>query len=95
MNVYITKQGDSWDLLAHYFYGSEYLMTDLVEANPKYRHYIEFPEGIELVMPDIEIDEDSELPDWLISDEEDVNEEDLDNPDESEGIDNDDYNEIN
>lgn len=95
MNVYITKQGDSWDFLAHYFYGSEYLMTDLVEANQQYRHYIDFPEGIELVIPEVEIDEDAELPEWLINDEDANEEEPEENPDESEGIDDGDYNEIN
>lgn len=65
MNVYITKQGDTWDSLALFFWGSEYLLTDLVEANQKYRHYIDFPEGIELVVPDVEIDDESDVPEWL------------------------------
>ena len=71
METYITKQGDTWDQLAYQFWGSEYLLTDLIEANQKYREYIIFPEGIELtVPPDIEIDTDSvDIPDWLIDDE--------------------------
>ena len=102
MNVYITQQGDTWDLLAFRFWGSEYLMTDLVEANQKYRHYIEFPEGIELIIPDMETDEESELPDWLINDEDEESDDDLENSDDNlednedmEGIGNDEDNEIN
>lgn len=93
MKTYITQQGDSWDLLAFLFWGSEYLLTDLVEANQKYRHYIIFPNGLELNVPEIELDDDSELPDWL---EENDDEEDMENEDDDmEGLnENDEDNEI-
>lgn len=90
MKTYITQQADSWDLLAFLFWGSEYLLTDLVEANQKYRHYIIFPNGIELNVPEIELDDDSELPEWL-DDEEDTENDD----DDMEGLNgNDEDNEI-
>lgn len=96
MNTYITQQGDSWDLLAYLFWGSEYLMTDLVEANQQYRHYIEFPNGIELTIPEIEIDDESEIPEWLSEDDSD-NEDEDDPTDEigKEGLEDDENNEIN
>ena len=93
MEIYITKQGDTWDLLAYQFWDSEYLMVDLVEANQKYREYIIFPEGIELNVPDIEIDTGStDVPEWLLDDEIDDIEANLD--DEGDGIIDDEINEI-
>lgn len=93
METYITKQGDTWDQLAYQFLGSEYLLTDLVEANQKYREYIIFPEGIELTVPDIEIDTDSvDVPDWLLDDEIDDDDDTVD--DEGDGIPDDEIDEI-
>lgn len=92
MQTYITKQGDTWDLLAYHLWGSEYLMTDLVEANQKYRHYIIFPSGIELVVPDIDVDLDSEdIPEWLEDDDIEDNDDILD---EGDGIPDDEIDEI-
>lgn len=70
MNVYITQQGDTFDSITRIFLGDEYLLVDLVEANQKYRKMIVFPEGVELVLPEVEIEEDSETPDWLLDDDE-------------------------
>lgn len=66
--VYITQQGDTWDALALEFLGDEYLMVDLIRANPLHRTTIVFGQGVELVVPDIEIDEFSDLPEWLEED---------------------------
>lgn len=70
MDVYITQQGDTFDSIARIFLGDEYLLVDLVEVNQKYRKMIVFPEGVELVLPEVEIEEDSETPDWLLDDDE-------------------------
>lgn len=67
MNYYTTKQGDTFDAIALRYLGNEYLFIDLIRLNYKYRDVIVFDEGIKLAIPDnIEIDNDSDIPEWLI-----------------------------
>ncbi|MBE3586572.1 MAG: tail protein X [Thermoanaerobacter sp.] len=61
---YVTIQGDMWDGIAKKTLGSEYYMTDLIDANPDYREIIIFPAGIRLVIPDISIPIPQILPPW-------------------------------
>lgn len=49
---YITRQGDTWDILAHDIYGSEKLMHVLIAANPAHANTIVFNSGIRLVIPE-------------------------------------------
>lgn len=49
---YITKQGDTWDILAHDIYGSEKLMHVLIAANPTHANTIVFSAGIRLIIPE-------------------------------------------
>lgn len=49
---YITKQGDTWDVLALDIYGSEKLMNTLIQANPAYCDIIVFDAGITLIIPE-------------------------------------------
>lgn len=51
MWIYITEQGDTWDVLALDLYGSEKLAHILQQANPIHMHLIYFPAGIELMVP--------------------------------------------
>jgi len=49
--TYTTQQGDTWDVLAHDIYGSEYLAYIIIMANPNYMKYVYFPAGIKLTIP--------------------------------------------
>lgn len=52
-NVYITKQGDTWDIVARNVYGSdnEKLAGFLQTANTSYVSLLYFPAGIRLAIP--------------------------------------------
>jgi len=63
--TYRTVQGDTWDIIAKKIWGNEKLFTKLIEANPKERYRMFFPEGVELVVPEIEVPtEEVPLPPW-------------------------------
>ncbi|GIO09673.1 membrane protein [Brevibacillus reuszeri] len=62
--TYTTIQGDMWDTVAYRVYGNEYLMTDLIDANPRHRNIVVFPAGIQLSIPEIESPEPMTLPPW-------------------------------
>lgn len=65
---YITRQGDTWDLIALRLWpkiGAEFLMTDLIEANLRYAANVIFPANIELEVPEVEIPVSKTLPPWL------------------------------
>lgn len=49
---YITRQGDTWDIIARDVYGTEQLAGNIQQANPDHLHYVEFPSGIRLVIPE-------------------------------------------
>lgn len=77
MSTYVTVSGDTWDKIALEQLGSEYLFPLLLAANPKYRLTITFTSGIEITIPEFEIEEtyESQRPAWLDEDLEDVTEE--------------------
>ena len=67
MRIYITKQGDTLDVIALRMYpklGAEKLTDILIDANPKHVHTVIFFGGIELNIPDIEIPAITNLPAW-------------------------------
>jgi phage tail protein X len=64
---YITIQGDMWDSIAKKTLGSEYFLTDLIDANPKYREVVIFSANVQLTIPDIKAIENVDnmnLPPW-------------------------------
>lgn len=69
--TYITKQGDTFDSIAYSELGNEYLFIDLLEANVQYRDVIIFDSVIEIVIPDVEVDDFDNVPEWLEEIEED------------------------
>ncbi|MEK3976054.1 phage tail protein [Psychrobacillus sp. FSL K6-1267] len=69
MDEYTSTQGDTWDYIAYKTLGSEYLLPLLLEANQKYRHIVIFPGNITLKVPNVEIDDISDRPEWLGEDE--------------------------
>lgn len=67
MKIYRTKQGDMWDALSRTFYGSEFYMHELIQANYEHRDIVIFPAGILLNIPEIETAVDvleESLPPW-------------------------------
>lgn len=65
MKTYTTIQGDTWDLIAYKTLGSEYLLPLLFDVNQKYRDTIIFSGEIILSIPDVEIAEITDRPQWL------------------------------
>lgn len=51
---YMTKQGDTFDLIAKYIYGDEKFFTNLIQENYKHRDTVVFSSGVKLKVPDID-----------------------------------------
>lgn len=64
-NTYTTVQGDTWDLIAYKTLGSEYLLPFLLEENKQYRSVAIFSGGIKLTIPNVDISDYTERPEWL------------------------------
>lgn len=64
VDIYTTKLGDTWDLIAYRVYGSEKYMKELVEANIDLASTVFFKSGVELICPDIPVINDSNAPPW-------------------------------
>lgn len=65
MRTYVTVSGDTFDKISLKVYGSEYLFPFLLKENPRHRLTVVFSAGVELKVPELEIDDESENPDWL------------------------------
>lgn len=64
MDTYVTIQGDTWDLIAYKVYGNELYADRLMNENIQFIGVWVFSAGIVLNIPEIEVDEDTELPPW-------------------------------
>lgn len=67
MSIYVTRQGDTWDLISYRLYpelGKEMCVDKLIEANSQYIDMVIFPVGVTLTVPDVEVPETSNLPPW-------------------------------
>lgn len=66
--IYISIQGDWWDMIAIRVYGAqrgnEHLMYRLLEANYPLREISNFPAGIAVVVPTIEVKTEIPLVPW-------------------------------
>lgn len=65
MSKYRSVQGDMWDSIAYKVYGDESLMNKLIEANTVYREIQVFPAGIELNIPELTSEEETEIADTV------------------------------
>ena len=68
MRRYVTRQGDTWDMIWYREYaelGGERLMSMLIEANSEYADYVKFPAGIVIKVPEAEIPVVKNLPPWI------------------------------
>lgn len=62
--MYMTKSGDTWDVIAKEVYGSEYHADVLMAANPQEIDTFIFNAGVELNTPALEEERDGLLPPW-------------------------------
>lgn len=62
--TYTTKQGDCWDSVAFKVLGNESYMSQLIDANKRYREIYIFPAGVVLTIPEIAEDTVSAAPPW-------------------------------
>ena len=63
-NIYTTKSGDMWDMIALKVLGNEMYMSELIENNYKYRNVMIFEAGIKLNIPEISTQKVKNLPPW-------------------------------
>lgn len=63
-DLYITVDGDTFDIIALDYYADEFKSHLIIQANPQYASTITFKGGIELKVPIIEQDKPSTLPPW-------------------------------
>lgn len=66
MKTYQTVQGDMWDSIAKKVYGCEWAMEKLMKANPEYMNVAVFGAGVEILLPQIELEKEqrSSVPPW-------------------------------
>lgn len=66
--VYVSTQGDAWDMIAMRVYGlkrgNEHLMYRLLEANYPLRYLSIFSAGIAVIVPDVQIETEIPLVPW-------------------------------
>lgn len=62
--TYTTVQGDMWDSISYKVYGREYGMDTLLKANQAYRDVAIFPQGIQLICPDLPESAAAIMPPW-------------------------------
>jgi len=68
MRIYISTQGDFWDVIAIRAYGrqrgNEHLMYRLLEENYPIREMVIFPAGVPVVVPEVNVDTVIQLVPW-------------------------------
>ncbi len=68
--TYMTKQGDTWDLISYDIYGDEKYMRYLIEANWPLLDVLVFQSGVEITVPDLPEEMDEDVPFWRMGDNE-------------------------
>ncbi len=64
MSTYRTKQGDTWDAIAHTQLGDVAFTDQLMQLNGEYLEYYTFPTGIVLELPDVQKAPESSAAPW-------------------------------
>ena len=67
MREYITKSGDTWDIIAKEVYGDEMHLSFLMKNNGDLLTYFVFPSGVVVKiydLPEEADEEDEDTPDW-------------------------------
>lgn len=61
VNVYVTSQGDTFDLISFKLYGTEQFMSKIIELNPKYNQRVVFETGAKLFVPILKEEDKTKL----------------------------------
>lgn len=64
MDEYITKSGDTWDMVAKAAYNDESKIDTLMQANFPLLDYFIFPEGVRVRIPKLKESNQEVLPEW-------------------------------
>ena len=64
LDVYYTKEGDTWDKIAYNVYNDELLYIDLMLANVLLIDIAVFDANIPVICPDIKLKNNANLPPW-------------------------------
>ena len=62
--MYVTKSGDTWDMIAKEVYGDELRADVLMKANRNHIETFIFESGVGLATPDLVEERDGSLPPW-------------------------------
>lgn len=62
--TYTTISGDTWDMIAYRALGDGMLMDRMIAANPEQCEIFIFRAGVELKVPDLEINTSDTNPPW-------------------------------
>lgn len=62
--VYITREDETWDMVAKEIYGNEFFADKLMLVNPDLIDRFAFSDGDEVLCPAFDGEEFEELPDW-------------------------------
>lgn len=66
--VYVSTQGDFWDVIAIRVYGrrrgNEHLMYRLLEENYPLREVVQFPAGVAVIVPEVDVATEIPLVPW-------------------------------
>ncbi len=64
MDIYITKQGDTWDLISHNVYGTSKYIGLLMQNNFNLLDTFVFGAGTEVNIPELSEEESEDIPEW-------------------------------
>ncbi len=62
--MYITIQGDTWDIIAKKVYGKEKYLDYLMQNNYDLLNYFIFPAGVIINTPNLSSKINTDLPEW-------------------------------
>lgn len=64
MAKYVTRQGDTFDIIALLFYDDEFKAAEIIKANPEYAGTVVFDAGVTLEIPALPAEQPTTLPPW-------------------------------
>jgi len=64
MDIYITKQGDTWDLISHNVYGTSKYIGLLMQNNFNLLDTFIFGAGTEVNIPELSEEKSEDIPEW-------------------------------
>ena len=64
VDIYTTIHGDMWDSISYKVYGKDKYSMELIKANPAYANVVVFSSSVELICPELTLEETSILPPW-------------------------------